>query len=86
MLSALQKFGNTLEEYLHMILPPVVRLFDAHDVPSNVNIAAIQTIDLMAETLDFTDYASRIIHPLVSVRSYDALCTAEHRIRIFCYR
>lgn len=65
MLSALQKFGNTLEEYLHMILPPVVKLFDAYDVPLNVSKAAIQTVDLMAETLDFTEYASRIIHPLV---------------------
>ena len=67
MLNALQKFGNTLEEYLHMILPPVVRLFDAQDVPPNVSKAAIQTIDLMAETLALTDYASRIIHPLVSM-------------------
>lgn len=65
MLSALQKFGNTLDEYLHMILPPVVKLFDGYDVPLNVSKAAIQTVDLMAETLDFTDYASRIIHPLV---------------------
>lgn len=67
MLNALQKFGNTLEEYLHMILPPVVRLFDSVDVPFNVSKAAIHTIDLMAETLDFTDYASRIIHPLVCI-------------------
>lgn len=66
MLGALQKFGNTLEEYLHMILPPVVKLFDAHEIPINISKAAIQTIDLMAESLDFTDYASRIIHPLVS--------------------
>lgn len=50
-----------------MILPPVVKLFDAHDVPVNASKTAIQTIDLMAETLDFTDYASRIIHPLVSM-------------------
>lgn len=69
MLSALQKFGNTLEEYLHIILPPVVKLFDGYDVPPNVSKAAMQTIDLMAETLDFTDYASRIIHPLVRATS-----------------
>ncbi|XP_065216693.1 serine/threonine-protein kinase mTOR isoform X2 [Planococcus citri] len=71
MLGALQKFGNTLEEYLHMILPPVVKLFDAHEVPVTVSKTAIQTIDLMAETLDFTDYASRIIHPLI--RSIEAI-------------
>lgn len=48
-----------------MILPPVVRLFDDHNVPFNVSKTAIQTIDSMAEVLDFTDYVSRIIHPLV---------------------
>lgn len=73
MLGALQKFGNTLEEYLHMILPPVVRLFDDHNVPFNVSKMAVQTIDSMAEVLDFTDYASRIIHPLV--RFSDSIIT-----------
>lgn len=45
MLLALQKFGNTLEEYLHMILPPVVKLFDTPDVPISVSRVAMETID-----------------------------------------
>lgn len=67
MLLALQKFGNTLEEYLHMILPPVVKLFDTPDVPISVSRVAMETIDYLSDMLDFTDYGSRIIHPLVSV-------------------
>ena len=28
LLLALQKFGSTLNDYMHLILPPIVRLFD----------------------------------------------------------
>jgi len=32
-LTALKKFGSTLEEYLHLVLPVVVRLFERPDIP-----------------------------------------------------
>lgn len=62
---ALQKFGSNLDEYLHLVLPPVVRLFDAADCPTGVCKVAMESIDHLSDTLDFTDFASRIIHPLV---------------------
>ncbi|XP_075220340.1 serine/threonine-protein kinase Tor [Lycorma delicatula] len=69
LLGALQKFGSNLDEYLHLVLPPIVRLFDAADCPVSVCRVAMETIDHLSDTLDFTDFASRIIHPLV--RSID---------------
>ncbi|XP_054269929.1 serine/threonine-protein kinase mTOR-like [Macrosteles quadrilineatus] len=69
LLMALQKFGSNLDEYLHLVLPPVVKLFDATDCPLAVCRVAMETIDQLSDTLDFTDFASRIIHPLV--RSLD---------------
>jgi len=42
-----------------------VRLFDAADCPPAVSRAALATVDHLAVTLDFSDQASRIIHPLV---------------------
>ena len=33
LLTAIQKFGNTLSDYLHLFLPPMVRLFDSAEVP-----------------------------------------------------
>ncbi|KAK3923760.1 Serine/threonine-protein kinase mTOR [Frankliniella fusca] len=65
LLVALQKFGNSLDEYLHLVLPPMVRLFDATDCPQQVCRAAMESIEHLAESLDFTDSASRIVHPLV---------------------
>lgn len=65
LLQALQKFGNNLDEYLHLIIPPIVKLFQPIDAPTTVSTAALETINHLACILDFTDYSSRIIHPLV---------------------
>ncbi|RXN12610.1 serine threonine- kinase mTOR [Labeo rohita] len=65
MLMAIQLFGANLDDYLHLLLPPVVKLFDAPDVPLQARKVALETLDRLTESLDFTDYASRIIHPIV---------------------
>ncbi|XP_013111288.1 serine/threonine-protein kinase Tor [Stomoxys calcitrans] len=67
LLQALQKFGNNLDDYLHLIVPPIVKLFDSPYVPQQVSQHALETIDNLAWNLDFTDFSSRIIHPLVRV-------------------
>ncbi|KAL3272654.1 hypothetical protein HHI36_014119 [Cryptolaemus montrouzieri] len=64
LLWVLHSFGNSLEDYLHLILPPIVRLFDAKDVPMNVSKQALETIEELAEIVDFSDFVSRIVHPL----------------------
>lgn len=69
LLTALQKFGNNLDEYMHMVLPPIVKLFNGCDYPLACSKEALETIDQLSDTLDFTEYASRIIHALV--RSMD---------------
>ncbi|KAJ8946331.1 hypothetical protein NQ318_004221 [Aromia moschata] len=65
LLEAMHKFGNNLEDYIHLILPPIVKLFDAPDCPIAVSKQALETIDQLAEILDFSDFISRIVHPLV---------------------
>ncbi|XP_065362288.1 serine/threonine-protein kinase mTor [Calliphora vicina] len=67
LLQALKKFGNNLDDYLHLIVPPIVKLFDSPYVPQQVSMVALETIDQLAWNLDFTDFSSRIIHPLVRV-------------------
>ncbi|KAH8262146.1 hypothetical protein KR038_003117 [Drosophila bunnanda] len=67
LLQALQKFGSTLGYYLPLIVPPIVKLFDSHYVPQQVSMVALETINNLACQLDFTDFSSRIIHPLVRV-------------------
>lgn len=65
LLNAIQMFGANLDDYLHLLLPPIVKLFDAPDSPLQARKVALETVDRLTESLDFTDYASRIIHPIV---------------------
>jgi len=70
MVGALCKFGINLDEYLHMIMPPLVNLFDATEYPTQVSKTAMETVAQLAYTLDFTDFASRIIHGIVYIYNY----------------
>lgn len=65
LLVALEKFGSTTNDYMHLILPPIVKLFDSPEVPLQIRGRALECIDRLSESLDFSEYASRIIHPLV---------------------
>eukprot|EP01132_Coremiostelium_polycephalum_P005602 gene5602-6970_t len=66
-LRALEVFGTNLDDYLHLVIPAVVKLFEQVDVTPQVRILAIQTIGRLCKKLNFSDYASRIIHPLARV-------------------
>ncbi|KNC98625.1 uncharacterized protein SPPG_06307 [Spizellomyces punctatus DAOM BR117] len=66
-LHAMITFGSNLEEYLHLVVPVVVKLFEKPDVPVHLRKHAIQTIGMLCKKINFADQASRIIHPLVRV-------------------
>ncbi|XP_004346781.2 TOR pathway phosphatidylinositol 3-kinase TorA [Capsaspora owczarzaki ATCC 30864] len=66
-LHALEVFGSNLDDYLHLVIPPVVTLFESFETRVDVRRTAIQTLTLLCRKLSFSDYASRIIHPLTRV-------------------
>eukprot|EP00004_Rigifila_ramosa_P027283 TRINITY_DN882_c0_g1_i1.p1 TRINITY_DN882_c0_g1~~TRINITY_DN882_c0_g1_i1.p1 ORF type:complete len:2377 (-),score=590.06 TRINITY_DN882_c0_g1_i1:39-6899(-) len=66
-LHALETFGTNLDDYLHLVIPAVVKLFEQVDAPVTVRLNAIQTLGRLCRKLNFSDYASRIIHPLARV-------------------
>ncbi|XP_066259712.1 serine/threonine-protein kinase mTor [Euwallacea similis] len=94
LLKALHKFGNNLDDYMHLVLPPIVRLIDASDCPVPVSKQALETIDQLAELIDLSDYISRITHPLVRTidrnpelrdTAMDTLCSLVTQLgRKFC--
>ncbi|XP_065842793.1 serine/threonine-protein kinase mTOR-like [Oscarella lobularis] len=65
LLNAIQTFRSNLDDYLHLILPPIVKLFESRDVPMAVRRAALLTIGILTTSVDFRDFASRLIHPIV---------------------
>lgn len=62
-------FGTNIEEYLHLVIPIIVKTYEKTDGPGTMPLRkrAIQTIDGLSRRVNFSDHASRIIHPLVRV-------------------
>lgn len=75
LLSALQNFGMTLEDYIHLLIPPILRLFDTPIIPGTsqieikrdleIKISAMRTIEIFCRDLQLVEFSSRIIHSLV---------------------
>jgi len=66
-LKAFIVFGSNLEEYLHLVIPVIIKLFERIDAPLDLRREAIQTIGNLCKNINFSDHASRIIHPLVRI-------------------
>jgi serine/threonine-protein kinase mTOR len=68
---ALLTFGTNIEEYLHLVIPIIVKSYERQDsggiMTTPLRKRAIQTIDGLSRRVNFSDHASRIIHPLVRV-------------------
>ncbi|KAI0792169.1 FAT-domain-containing protein [Abortiporus biennis] len=60
-------FGSNIEEYLQLVIPIIVRTYERLEAPIALRKRAIQIIDGLSRRVNFSDYASRIVHPLVRV-------------------
>ena len=58
-------FGSNIEEYVHIIVPNIVKMFEVG--PFNLRKAAIETIGRLSRNVLLNDMASRIIHPILRV-------------------
>ncbi|KAI0040710.1 atypical/PIKK/FRAP protein kinase [Auriscalpium vulgare] len=70
-------FGSNIEEYLHLVIPIIVKTYERPDASTTLRKRAIVTIDGLSVRVNFSDHASRIIHPLVRV-----LGTSNNELRI----
>jgi FKBP12-rapamycin complex-associated protein len=66
-LHAFLVFGPSSEEYMHLIIPVIVNVFEKPQQPSFIRKAAIETIGKISRQVNLNDYASKIIHPLARV-------------------
>ncbi|KAK3682072.1 phosphatidylinositol 3-kinase tor2 [Podospora appendiculata] len=70
-------FGSSGEEYMHLIIPVLVRLFDNQGQPIFLRKSAIETVGKLSSMVNLNDYASKIIHPLTRV-----LASGEATLRV----
>jgi len=84
-LHAFEVFGTNLDDYLHLIIPAVVKLFEQVDASIKVRKLAIQTLGRLCNKLNFSDYASRIIHPLARVLDSSHPELRTEAMQTLCY-
>lgn len=73
LLNTLLIFGANLEEYLHLVIPAIVKVFEKPANPMPLRKQAIQLVGQLCRNINITDQASRIIHTLVRVLGTDAV-------------
>ncbi|WEW59078.1 phosphatidylinositol kinase- protein kinase tor1 [Emydomyces testavorans] len=60
-------FGSSAEEYMHRIVPAIVRSFDRPQAPQSIRKSAIETLAKLSRQVNVSDFASLMIHPLARV-------------------
>jgi FKBP12-rapamycin complex-associated protein len=68
-LRTLEVLNTLLDDYLHLVVPAVVKLFEDTDTDHVLTRQAIVTIGRLARRLNVSAYAARIIQPLVRALS-----------------
>ncbi|GAP93296.1 putative FKBP12-rapamycin complex-associated protein [Rosellinia necatrix] len=76
-LHALLVFGSSAEEYMHLIIPVIVRAFEKQGQPTFLRKLAIDTIGKISRQVNLNDYAAKIIHPLARI-----LASGEISLRV----
>jgi FKBP12-rapamycin complex-associated protein len=66
-LHAFLVFGSSAEEFMHLIVPAMVRMFDNKSQPPFVRKTAMETIGRLSRRVNISEFASKIIHPLSRV-------------------
>ncbi|KAL4956134.1 armadillo-type protein [Aspergillus filifer] len=60
-------FGPSGEEYMHLIVPSIVRLFDRAQNPPSIRKSAIDCLTKLSRQVNVSDFASLIVHSLSRV-------------------
>ena len=60
-------FGSSGEEYMHLIVPSIVRLFDRTQNPPSIRKSAIESLTKLSRQVNVSDFASLMVHSLSRV-------------------
>jgi FKBP12-rapamycin complex-associated protein len=64
---AIYAFGSNVEEFLHLIIPATMKIVERADAVVPLRVTAVRTIDGLSRYVNFSDHASRILHPFARV-------------------
>jgi FKBP12-rapamycin complex-associated protein len=60
-------FGSSAEEYMHLIIPVMVKMFDKPGQPIHLRKLAMETLGRLSKQVNVSEFAARIIHPICRV-------------------
>ncbi|KAF8519025.1 phosphatidylinositol 3-kinase [Hysterangium stoloniferum] len=60
-------FGANIEEYMHLVIPVIVKSYERPEGTVPLRKTAVKTIETLSQRVNFSDHASRIIHPLIRI-------------------
>lgn len=83
-LQAFSAFGSSIENYLHLVLPVIVRSFENPTAPVALRIAALDTTAQLSRKVNCSDHASQIIHPLVRTLSTPNTALRDAALETLC--
>jgi FKBP12-rapamycin complex-associated protein len=63
--NAILMLGSNVEEYMHLIIPIITKTFEAEDADVILRKSAVFCIEGLSRKINFSEHASRVIHPLV---------------------
>lgn len=69
-LHSIQLFGRAIEDYLRLVIPVVVRMFERDDLPRHVRKAAIVSIGQISRKVNLSDMSSGIVQTLSRVLTH----------------
>lgn len=77
-------FGSSAEEYMHLIIPVIVRMFDKSMQPVSVCKSAIETIGKISRKVNISEFAVKIIHPLLRVFASNDMALRQTALDTLC--
>ncbi|TID24911.1 60S ribosomal protein [Venturia nashicola] len=77
-------FGSSAEEYMHLIIPVIIRMFDKQGQPQQIRKQAIETLGRLSRQVNISEFAARIIHPLARVLSGSDISLKQTALDTLC--
>jgi FKBP12-rapamycin complex-associated protein len=83
-LHAFLVFGPSSEEYMHLIIPVIVRMFERPGQPLQIRKLAIETVAKLSRKVNVSDYASKLILPLSRILANGDLVLRTAAMETLC--
>ena len=83
-LHAFLVFGSSAEEYMHLIIPVIIRMFEKQSSPHSLRRLAIETLGRISKRVNISDFAARIIHPLTRILAGNDIALRQTALETLC--